>query len=149
MASPLNFLRGGPPAPRVAVLPDSVFFSRTVPVPDGATRAEVVSQIGVALESHSPFPLAQLYFGYFWPEGADRALAFASYRRRFTVEQLEEWKGAEYVMPAFAAILGAEVQPATTVILSSENGLTAVHWAKGPVPSLVLHQALAPEATEP
>jgi hypothetical protein len=147
-ASPSDFFRSGPPPPRVAILPDGVFFSRSIQIPPGATRAEVVSQVGLALEALSPFPLAQLYYGYYWPVGADRALAFASYRRRFTVEQLEEWTGAEHVMPAFAAILGMEVQPATTAILSSPGGLTAVHWEKGPVPSVVLHKPLAPEATD-
>jgi hypothetical protein len=130
----------------VALLRDAVFFTRPIPVPAGATRAEVVAQVGLALEAHSPFPLAQLYFGYYWPEGADRALAFASYRRRFTVEQLGEWSGAEHVLPAFAAMLGAQVPPATTLVLSSADGLTAVHWARGPVPTAVLHQALLPDA---
>jgi hypothetical protein len=147
-ASPFDFLRAGPPPPRVALLRDAVFFSRAIPVPQGATRPEVLAQVGIALESHSPFPLAQLYFGYYWPEAADHALAFASYRRRFTVEQLEEWNGAEHVMPAFASVLGCEVAPATTIILSSPDGLTAVHWAAGPVPSAVLHQALPADAPE-
>jgi hypothetical protein len=146
-ASPSAFFRSGPPPPRVAILPDAVFFSRAIPVPQGATRADVVSQVGLALESLSPFPLAQLYFGYYWPAGADRAFAFASYRRRFTVEQLAEWAGAEHVMPAFAAVLGCEVPPATTLILSSEGGLTAVHWDRGQVPSVVLHKPVATEAS--
>jgi hypothetical protein len=146
-ASPSDFFRGGPLPPRVAILPDAVFFSRAIPIPQGATRADVVSQVGLALESLSPFPLAQLYFGYYWPPGADRAFAFASYRRRFTAEQLAEWAGAEHVMPAFASVLACEVPPATTLILTSDGGLTAVHWDRGQVPSVVLHKALAPEAT--
>jgi hypothetical protein len=145
-ASPSDFFRGGPPPPRVAILPDAVFFSRAIPIAAGATRADVVAQVGVALESLSPFPLAQLYYGYYWPAGADHALAYASYRRRFTVEQLAEWSGAEHVLPAFAAILGCGAQPATTVILSSDSGLTAVHWGLGPVPSVVLHKPVAPDA---
>jgi hypothetical protein len=147
-ASPSDFFRGRTPPPKVAILPDSVFFSRSIAVPAGATRADVVAQVGVALESLSPFPLAQLYFGYFWPEGADRALAYASYRRRFTVEQLAEWAGAEHVVPAFAAVLGCEVAPSTTVVLSSDGGLTAVHWERGPVPSIVLHRAVAADAPD-
>lgn len=147
-ASPLSLLRAGPPPPRVSLLPDAVFFSRSLAVPAGATRDEVVAQVSVALESFSPFPLSQLYFGYFWPEGADRALAFASYKRRFTAEQLHDWSGAEHVMPAFAAILGGTFEPATTVILDALDGLTALHWEKGPVPALVLHQPLAPDTTD-
>ncbi len=145
-ASPSDFFRGRTPPPKVAILPDAVFFSRSIPIPAGATRSDVVAQVGVALESLSPFPLAQLYFGYYWPVGADRALAYASYRRRFTVEQLAEWAGAEHVLPAFAAVLGCEVPPATTIVLSSDSGLTAVHWERGPVPSVVLHKALASDA---
>jgi hypothetical protein len=146
-ASPLSFLSKGPPPPKVALLRDSVFFSRSIPIAKGATRADVVTQVGVALEALSPFPLAQLYYGYHWPEAAESALAFASYRRRFTVEQLEEWKGAEHVMPVFAALLGAEVGPATTIILTTDEGMTALHWSTGQVPSVVLHQPVLPEAT--
>jgi hypothetical protein len=130
----------------VAVVPDAVFFSRAIPVPAGASRDEVVAQVGLALESLSPFPLAQLYFGYYWPAGADRALAYASYRRRFTAEQLAAWAGAERVMPAFATVFGYAAKPATTVVLSSAEGLTAVHWDRGAVPAAVLHEALPPDA---
>ena len=143
-ASPLDFLRAGPPPPRVAVLPDGMFFSRAIPVAPGSTRPEVVAQVGLALESLSPFPLAQVYFGYFWPQGADHALVFAAYRRRFTVEQVESWKGVQHVIPAFATVLGSGVPPATTVILSSPEGLTAVHWGPGPVPTAVLFQPVPP-----
>ena len=74
-ASPLAFLRAGPPPPRVVILPDAVFFSRSIEVPPAATEAEVVSQVGLALEALSPFPLAHLYYGYYRPPGAGRALA--------------------------------------------------------------------------
>jgi hypothetical protein len=147
-ASPLNFLRSGPPPPRVALVPDAVFFSRSIAVPAGASAADVVSQVGLALEALSPFPLPQLYHGYYRPEGAGRALAFAAYRRRFTADQLAEWSGAEHVMPAFAAILGCGAAAGTTVVLSAADGLTAVHWDDGPVPSVVLHHPLAADATD-
>ncbi|HXN35204.1 MAG TPA: hypothetical protein VN877_03480, partial [Opitutaceae bacterium] len=147
-ASPLEFLRSGPPPPRVVLVPDAVFFSRSIAVPSGASGAEVVSQVGLALEALSPFPLSQLYFGYHRPAGAARALAFAAYRRRFTADQLAGWAGADHVMPAFAAILGCEAGPGATVILSAADGLTAVHWDEGPVPSAVLHHSLAPDATD-
>jgi hypothetical protein len=147
-ASPLEFLRSGPPPPRVALVPDAVFFSRTIAVPAGAAVADVVSQVGLALEALAPFPLSQLYYGYYQPQGAGRALAFAAYKRRFTADQLAEWSGAEHVMPAFAAILGFEAGPGATVLLSAADGLTAVHWDEGPVPSVVLHLPLAADATD-
>ena len=147
-ASPFSFLSGGPPPPRVVVLPDAVFFSRSFEVPADASRAEVVSQVGLAMEALSPFPLAQLYHGFYRPAGAGRALAFASYRRRFTTDQMEPWASAELVLPAFAAMLGCTFPAGVTVILSAPEGLTAVRWGEGPVPLQVLHQPLAPDADD-
>jgi hypothetical protein len=147
-ASPLRFLRAGPPPPRVALLPDALFFTRSVPIAKGAVQAEAAGQVELALESVSPFPLAQLFYGWFWVAGSERALVFASYRRRFTSDQTATWEGAELVLPSFAAVLGAEVGPATTILLNSLDGLTAVHWDEPPVPSKVIHRAIGVEATD-
>ncbi len=147
-SSLLQTLRAGPPPPKVAFLPDGLFFTRAVPVAASAAAAEAATQVELALEAISPFPLAQLYYGWFWVPGADHALVFASYRRRFTQEQSAGWAGADAVLPAFAALLGGEVQPATTVILAAPEGLTAVHWETGPVPAKVLFQPFAPAAEE-
>lgn len=130
-------LRAGPPPPKVALLPDGLFFTRSLPVAAGASAAEAASQIELALEAVSPFPLAQLYYGYYWKPGAESAFVFAAYRRRFTSEQVAAWDGAELVLPAFAALLGATVQPGTTVVLASVEGLTAVHWNEASVPTSV------------
>src|SRR5262245_13996242 len=99
-ASPLRLLRAGPPPPKVALLPDALFFTRAVPVTNGALPAEATTQIELAIEGFSPFPLAQLYYGWFWIPGAEQALVFAAYRRRFTAEQTALWGDAELVLPA-------------------------------------------------
>lgn len=147
-ASPLSFLRAGPPPPKVALLPDAMFFTRNVPIAPGATPADVAAQVELSLEALSPFPVTQLYHGYFWTPGAERALVFASYRRRFTSEETDTWAGAELVLPAFASVLGAQVAPATTLVLVSPEGLTAVHWESAAMPSQVIFRALPPEATD-
>jgi hypothetical protein len=54
----------------------------------------------------------------------------------------------DLVLPTFAAALGAEVSPSTTAILSSPEGVTAVHWEKGRVPTKVVFRAVSAEATE-
>src|SRR4051812_16582144 len=146
-ASPLSFLRAGPPPPRVALLSDAVFFTRVVPVPATATALEVAAQVELALEALSPFPIAQLYHGHFWKPGLDRAFVFAAYRRRFTVEQTKEWPDAKLVLPAFASVFGADVAPATTVILTAPEGFTAVHWEMAAAPSRVLFRAVATDAS--
>lgn len=144
----LETLRAGPPPPKIALLPDALFFTRALPVAAGATPAEAAAQVELALEAISPFPLAQLYYGWFWAPGADHAFVFASYRRRFTSEQTAEWHGVELVLPAFVAVLGGTFEPATTLILATPEGLTAVHFESGSVPTLVLCRPLMPEATD-
>lgn len=148
MPSPLRFLRAGPPPPKVALLPDGTFFTRTIPIAAGASLADASSQIELALEGLAPFPLSQLYYGWYWQPGTDQALVFAAYRRRFTTEQTGEWDGAEVVLPSFAAALGAKVAPATTLLLTSPDAITAVHWAAEATPSRVLTRTLDPEATD-
>ncbi len=144
----LDTLRAGPPPPKVALLPDALFFSRAVAVTSGASAAEAAAQIELALESASPFPLAQLFYGWWWTPGAEHAFVFAAYRRRFTTDQTAAWGDAEMVLPAFAALLGAKVEPGTTIVLASADGVTAVHWGAGPVPAKVLCKPFPPEATE-
>jgi hypothetical protein len=144
----LDLLKSGPPAPRVALLPDHRFFLRLVPVTDAATPADVTAQVELALETLSPFPPAQLYHGFYWTPGAPQALVFAAYRKRFTPEQTAEWAQAELVIPAFAAFLGLAHEPATTLLFPSADGLTAIHWDSGTVPTMVLTRTLTAEATD-
>ena len=148
MPSPFRFLRAGPPPPKVALLPDALFFTRAVPVTTGASAAEAAAQLELALEGISPFPLAQLYYGWYWVPGAEHGLVFAAYRRRFTSEQTAEWEQVELVLPAFAAVLGANVEAATTIVLDSPDGLTAVHWSDPRVADRVVFRPLALESTE-
>lgn len=147
-ASPLRLLRAGPPPPRVALLPDALFFTRAVPVTPGAAPAEAATQIELAIESISPFPLNQLYYGSFWRPGQEQALVFAAYRRRFTSEQTAGWAGSELVLPAFAAVLGAELAPATTVLLPGADAMTGVHWGERGAAARVVVLPLPPEPTD-
>jgi len=144
----LTLFQTGAPAPKVALLPDALFFTRAFPVAAGATPAEAAVQAELALEGLSPFPAGQLYHGYFWVRGAERVLVFAAYRRRLTREQLTEWEGAKLVLPVFATLLGLELKPATTLLVPSAEGLTAIHWDSGAVPAAVIFRPLGPEATD-
>lgn len=148
ISSLLKSLKPGGLAPRVVLLPDAMFFVRPIAVSPGSTPADVSTQVELALENLSPFPPAQLYHGYFWTPGSERALVFAAYRRRFTTEQVDEWGQAELVLPSFAALLGAEVAPGTTILSPAGEGLTAVHWDGGSVPASVQWMPIPPNAGE-
>lgn len=147
-AASLRFLRAGPPPPKVVLLPDALFFVRVVPVSAGSTAEAAAAQVELALEATSPFPLAQLYYGWLWTAGAEHALVYAAYRRRFTSEQTSTWGEAELVLPTFAALAGVKAKPATTIILSEVEGLTAVHWEDSGFPTKVLFRPIPPEAEE-
>src|SRR5262249_32342589 len=127
-ASPFKSIKLGPTVPKVVFLPDHRFFIRSIPIAEGTPPTEVAAQVELALEVLSPFPTSQLYHGYFWTPGSSHALVFASYRKRFSNEQTTDWNGAELVVPRFAAVAAAEHQPATTMVLPSVEGLTAIHW---------------------
>lgn len=147
-ASPLSFFRSGPPPPKVVLLSDALFFSRAVPITPGASAGEAATQVELALESLSPFPIAQLYYGWYWVPGAEHAFVYAAYRRRFTTDQTAEWGDAELVIPASAALFAGNVQPATTLVLTSPEGLTAVHWTTAQVPSQVVFRSFEPETSD-
>lgn len=143
-----QLLKAGVPPPKVVLLPDRLFFVRTVPIAPAATAAAAAEQAQLALEGLSPFPLPQLYHGTFWVPGAERALVFAAYRRRFTTDQTADWPDAELVLPQFAALIGRDMEPATTLLAPSADGLTAIHWDGGLGPSGVWFRPVAPEATD-
>ena len=65
-----------------------------------------------------------------------------------TAEQVAEWGGAELVIPAFAAVLGSAVEPATTVLLTSSDSITAVHWTAAGEPAGVVKRTIDAEATD-
>lgn len=146
--SPLTLLKSGPPAPKAVLLSDAHFFIRAVPIAAGATAADVAVQVELALEALSPFPPAQLYHGYYWVTGAQRALVFAAYRRRFTTEQTAEWENAELVLPAFAALLGGDIRPGTTLVVPSADGVTGLYWDADPVPARVVFRPVPADAPE-
>lgn len=148
MASLLSFFRSGPPPPKVVLLPDGSFFTRQVPIAPGTAPADVAAQVELALEAISPFPLTQLYYGWYTQPGADRAFVFAAYRRRFTTDQVGGWDGAELVMPGFASVFGAPVEPATTLFIAGPETLTAVHWDGPGIPAKVLVRPIVPDADE-
>jgi hypothetical protein len=143
-----NFFKNALPAPDVVLLPDALFFVRAISVADGTPPADLVAQAELALEALAPFPLAQLYYGFYHPPGIPLALLYVAYRKRFTTEQTAAWAGADLVVPSFVALLGGEVKPATTLLLTVADDLTLLHWRDGKVPEKILTHSFAPDAPE-
>lgn len=134
----------------VVVLPGHRFFVRSVPVGDGANAGAIREEIELALESMSPFPLSQLFWGYWTKPNCKRALVYGAYRRRFAAEELEDWGDAEWVAPRLGAMLAERSpEPATIWILPASGELTALYFGdESGVPTVVRSVPLAEDADE-
>lgn len=139
------------PLRQVVLLSDAHFFARNVPLASGEGADAPAVQAELALETLSPFPVAQLYHGFFSRPGVDRMLVFAAYRKRFPTEETATWAHADLVTPAFAALLSAPApEGATTWLITGPESLTAVHFSDASgVPASVQVQVLPAEAGEP
>jgi hypothetical protein len=124
------------------VLPAEAFFVRRVPLDP---VAEAVDQVELALETHAPFALGQLFYGYVRAADGASALVFATHRRLFSAEG---WDGAAAVLPAFAALLGEPPTHRKVRTWSDGASLVVAAWdGAGTLPALVLARAVEP-ATE-
>ncbi len=110
-------------------MPDQRFFWRSVELVDDVDVGTPREQVELALEGMAPFPLAQMWWGFWTQAGSDHALVFAAYKKRFTLEETAEWAEAEWVGPQLACLL-AEAKPAaaSSWILRSVDGLTVIHF---------------------
>lgn len=127
-----------PPESGVILLPGDKFFVRRVPL---AADSDPTPQIELALEALSPFPLAQLYFG--WVTAPDRrhAVIYATYRRNFPTEETNAWSGAEAVLPDFIAWLSPEVHQPGAVLHHTGDRLTLVRHDGDSVLPTSIHAA--------
>jgi hypothetical protein len=128
----------------IILLPSDRFFVRTVPL---AAEAAVGPQVELALENLAPFPVGQLYYGYWLSPARDSALVFAAYRKRFTPDETAAWSGAAAVLPAFFALLGAPPASPVIRVWTEAGSLTVAAWnGRQPQPVAVLTRQTAPSA---
>jgi hypothetical protein len=140
-----------PPPRQVVLLSDALFFTRSVPVAEGATAAEAAAQAELAIEGLAPFPIAQLYYGHHWLPGAVHMLIYAAYRKRFTGDEVESWADAEAVLPSFVTVLNKDAapRPATVLIVPGAAAITGLYFADASgVPAQVRVEPLGPEASD-
>jgi hypothetical protein len=126
----------------IVVLPAEAFFVRRVPL---AADTAAEEQVELALETHAPFALAQLFYGFLTVADGASALVFATHRRRFAAEG---WDGASAVLPTFLALLGDAPSSRAVRTWSDGASLLVAAWdGAGTLPAVVLARAIEP-ATE-
>jgi hypothetical protein len=129
----------------VTLVPGDRFFLKEVTLDPAAGAA---AQVELALEESSPFPLAQLYYGFV--TGPDRkiALAFAAYRRRFANEELADWPASAVVLPEFLALIGPPPAEPQVVLQVHPAGIYGVAWdGRASLPVAVICKSI-PDSSE-
>jgi len=124
-----KFIKASPP--EVIFVPGSHFFTRRVALPSSIQPTEIEGFVELTLESLSPFPIDQLYYGYVVAETVDAVFVYAAYRRRLTAETTRNWPEVTYVVPAFLPFLRETHDADTTVILELEGEITAMSFKAG------------------
>src|SRR6187402_1552750 len=104
----------------LVLVPADRFFLQLVPLDSSVPAAD---QVALALEELSPFPLVQMYHGFVADAAGTRALAFTSYRRRFTAEEQAAWPTAAAVIPDIVALLGPVPNTPSLVIHATAERL--------------------------
>ena len=118
-----------------ALLPGNRFFVRLIEL----EPENVASQVSLAIETSSPFPLEQMLMGYITSSDNKWALAYAAHRRRFTPEESFAWPDDCQVVPEFLALLGQRPSQSGILIHEGDDLLTALAWNENqPLPSCVL-----------
>lgn len=136
-----------PTAPSISLqlVPAERFFTRTIALD---SEADATAQVELALEGFSPFPLAQLYYGYLPSADKKQAFVFAAYRRQFSHEETAAWAEAAVVVPGFVAYLTPPAKAPALCAHAESTRTSALAWrAEASLPVLLLTRAHAAEAT--
>ncbi len=112
-------------APAIPLVAGDRFFIKEVALDPGAPAS---SQVELALEESSPFPLGQLFHGFVVSPDRRQALAYASYRRRFTAEEMTEWPESAAVLPGFLALVGTPPSRPRVVVQINGDAVNGVAW---------------------
>lgn len=125
----------------VVLAPGAACFVRMVSLPDGTTAADIPSLADLALEAQSPFPLDQLYWGYFHHGETPFVLAYALFRERLPALGIEEVERIEHLYPSFILALGETFERETIRFVLHLSDLSAVYFSPGePLPRRVASQ---------
>jgi hypothetical protein len=101
--------------------------------------------VELALETTAPFAVAQLYYGFLKAADGASALVFATHRRLFAAEG---WDGASVVLPEFLALLDSPPKSAAVRLWRRNDGVVALGWDGGALPSVVVARRFAEGANE-
>ncbi len=137
------------PSPSVLLLPGDCFFSQSFPLPEGIERKDIRQFAELSLEGISPFPLANLCWGYLSHPSSPHVLVYASYRERLSEQGYEDLDQYHQVFPGFITRFGQTFERAAISFLFENGSLSALFFQKNnPVPEKIISRALGDETPD-
>ncbi|MGC6456502.1 MAG: PilN domain-containing protein [Coraliomargaritaceae bacterium] len=131
---------------KVLGLPAHIFFIESVEIPVELEPGELDDFAELTIESISPFPLDQLYWGFVASESSNRILLYAAHRERVKKASSEPIEAYAWVVPEFAPLASTPFSENTEIILTSETSVSLLQFAQGEaVPIYVNAAACTPE----
>lgn len=119
-------------------LPSFHFVVTRVECPNTIFGTERTSLIELAVESHSPFPLEQIFWGYYPEPSSQQALLYMGLKEQFAVRE-SAIGSAQYAFPAFLAAVVAKSEYNGIQLFADDYGLSALWFeANNPLPRKVL-----------
>lgn len=118
-------------------LPSIHFVSTSLDCPDALSDRERTAFMELAVESHSPFPIDQIFWGYYLEPSKQQALLYMGLKELFAVNA-DAIEAAQYVYPSFLAALVTTSEHDGIQIFADADGLSAL-WleANNSVPKKV------------
>ena len=122
-------------------LPSFHFVVTRVECPNTIPDAERASLMDLTVESHSPFPVEQLFWGYHPDPSSQQALLYMGLKEHFAISK-STIEGAQYAYPTFLAALGVTSERDDIQIFVDDYGLSALCFeARNPLPKKVLSRS--------
>lgn len=134
------------PSPNILLLPGDCFFSQSFPLPEGIESKDIRQFAELSLEGISPFPLANLCWGYLSHPSSPHVLVYASYRERLREQGYEDLDQYHQVFPGFITRFGQTFERAAISFLFENCSLSALFFQKNnPVPEKIISRSLEKE----
>ena len=137
-------------SPNALLLPGDSFFSQSFILPEGIGREDIRQFAELSLEGMSPFPLANLCWGYLSHPSSSHILVYAAYRERLNQLGFKDLDSYFQVFPGFITRFGETFEKPTVRFLLETGVLSALFYQPhNHVPDKIISRALGEEHPEP
>ncbi|WP_269523862.1 hypothetical protein [Coraliomargarita parva] len=121
---------------QVLLVPGVLFYTEHVDVPEAVAASEIGTFAELALESLSPFPVDQLYWGFLYQSGSTNLLLYAAHKDRLKREGFDHLEDYAWVLPDFATVSFTQLAENAEILYIGTHSVSLVHRTMAnPVPT--------------